>query len=515
MKRVITRRMVALLLVALLGIAAVMTGCGQAQQTTTGTTSAASTETTATEATTAAPLPPATVTWYNVRTPQTDTQMVVDKVNQMLAEKTKLNITLDFKLVDWASYADKMAVMVQSSEPFDLMYTASWINYYNPLASKGGLYPMDDLLTQYGQDILRQVDQNWLTCEKVNGKIYGIPNVQGFAQKKGLTFNAALVDKYSFDYKSVKTLLDVEPFLKTIKEKEPGIIPFLPGTGLFDLIPPGDKPIEGIGNLISYDPTTKSLINDLEYQGNKDYYAKMHEWYKLGYIAKDAASKVTWGDEIRTQTYAVMPNFGYVNDGLKSSADYGFKCYDICTYTSSPIRTAMVTVGETSISATSTQPDRAMQLLNAVWADKEIYNTLVFGIQDVHWKFKDPSTELIEFTDKAANYAEYNNYQIGSIMNLYGREGQTQADMQAELATNSTVPLSELLGFNYTPDALKNESAAVTAIWEEVQYLLGSGTYDPAVEMPKIVDRVKAAGWDALRDDCQKQIDNWRAVNGK
>jgi putative aldouronate transport system substrate-binding protein len=514
MKRISTRRIVALLLVAMLGIAAVMTGCGQAQQTATEATTA-STETTATEATTAAPLPPATVTWYNVRTPQTDTQMVVDKVNQMLAEKTKLNITLDFKLVDWGSYADKMAVMVQSGEPLDLMYAASWINYFSPLATKGGLYPMDDLLTQHGQDILRQVDPNWLTCEKVNGKIYGIPNVQGFAQRKGLTFNAALVDKYHFDYKSVKTLLDVEPFLKTIKENEPGITPFLPGTGVADMFLPGDKPMQGIGNLISYDPATKSLVNDLENQQNKDYYAKMHEWYKLGYIAKDAASKVTWGDEIRTQTYAVMPNFGYQNDGIKSSADYGFKCYDILTYIPSPISTNMVTVGQTVISSTSTQPDRAMQLLNAVWADKEIYNTLCFGIEGTHWNFKDKATELIEFTDKAAGYAEYNNYQIGSIMNLYGRDGQTQADMKAELATNTSVPVSELLGFTYTPDALKNENAAVSAIWEEVQYLLGTGTYDPAVKMPKILDRVKAAGWDALRDDCQKQIDNWKAVNSK
>lgn len=43
----------------------------------------------------------------------------------------------------------------------------------------------------------------------------------------GWVFKKDLVEKYNFDYKSVQTLKDLEPYLETLKENEPGITPVL------------------------------------------------------------------------------------------------------------------------------------------------------------------------------------------------------------------------------------------------------------------------------------------------
>jgi putative aldouronate transport system substrate-binding protein len=463
-------------------------------------------------------LPPAKVSWYVVNSIQPDTQQVVDKVNELLAAKTSINTTLDFQVIDWGTYGDKMSLMVQSGEPFDLMYASSWINLFNVLAGNGSLQPLDDLLSSYGQDITRQVDQRFFDSMKFNGKIYGVPNVQGYAQRKGLTFKADLVDKYGFDYKSIKSVADVEPYLQTILENEPELVPFLPGTDVFSMYPPTGNPPEGLAYAINYYPEDSSLKLQYEDESYVKYLQKLHDWYQKGFIAKDAAStdKQNWGDQIRTGLYAVVPNFAYVNDGLKSTADYGFRCYDIALYTQSPIRTAMVQVGESVISTTSKQPDRAMMLLNAVWADKEIFNTLCFGIEGVHWNWKDKDAELIEITDKGnSGYTAYINYQLGSTMNIYGKEGQTREDIEADLALNDNVPASALMGFTYDSEVMKNEGAAITSIQSEVAPLLDSGTYDPDVELPKFKQRLIDAGWEAVKDDCKRQIDEWKAANGK
>jgi putative aldouronate transport system substrate-binding protein len=407
--------------------------------------------------------------------------------------------------------------MLQAGETFDVMFTCQWWNYFGPLAARGDLCPLDGLLAEYGQDITRQVDAPYFQAMSFGGKTYAVPNVQGFSQIKGLTFHADLVDKYNFDYKSVKTLADVEGYLQTILENEPGVTPFLPGTGARDLIPPKDGDPEPVTYWLNYDPAANALTPSFYDEVRElPYWRFMREWYNKGYIAKDAASKIVWGDEIRTGQYAVMPNFSYVNDGEANTAAYGFRVYDIPIYAASPIRTADIQNSAVGISRTSTHPDSAMQMINAVWADPEIFNTMVFGVEGFHWNWLDKSQLLIDTTGEwEAGYSEPNNYMIAGIANLYGRESYPRSQIEAELATNDTTPKSFLMGFAYDGSSVETETAAFNAIIDEVQYLLGTGTVDPDVEVPKILDRLFAVGYQTLIDDFQKQVDEWRAANGK
>ncbi len=462
---------------------------------------------------------PATVSWVIIKSEMRDQQMVTDEVNRLLAEKhPELNLTLDFRPLDWGTYPDRLNIMFQTGEVFDVAFLCQWYApYFGPVVGRGDLYPLDELLDQYGQDIKAKVsDPAYFQALSHAGKIYGIPNEQGYAQVKGLTFNADLVDKYNFDYKAVKNLADIEPFLQTILENEPGITPFLPGTGPSDLYPPKEGDPEGVNWWLNYASGDNSLACQFESEKHMNYYRFIRDWYNKGFIAKDAASKIVWGDEIRTGTYAVMPNFGYVNDGVKSSADYNFRCYDVPLYTSSPIRTADIQNGLVSISATSKQPERAMQMINVVWADQQIYNTIIYGVEGFHWNFVDEAQQLIEITAEGkAGYSEVANYQVAGLVNLYGREDYTRAQMERELASNQTAPASFLMGFAYDASAVETETAACNAIVDEVNPLLNTGTVDPDTAVPELMKRLNAAGYQTMVKDLQAQIDSWRAANGK
>ena len=484
-----------------------------ATETPAATESAAATETPAATAT-EAPLDPVEINWYVVNTPQPDNDKVLEAVNKMLSERTKINTTLKLNVLDWGTFQDRINVMLQASEPIDLMFTCGWINSFSALTGRDALYPLDELLDQYGQDIYKHVPKKYFEATRVRGKIRAVPNYQGYPQIKGLDFRADLIDKYGFDYKSVNSMDDLEPYFQTILEKEPGVTPFLPGvdSGVTNF---GDEQnrakYDGFAGAVSYDIANSKLMNSFDVPDTL--YARLHDWYKKEFIAKDAASRTVYGDEIKSGNYAVFMNSSYVDDGAKSSKDYGFKVYSIPYVTQAPITTGMVQVCLTAIPVTSKAPDRAMMLLNAVWADQEIYNSLVYGVEGTHWNWNADKT-FIEPVENNA-YASPIGYQLGTAFRKYPTVSETAEVLKAQEALNESVPPSPLLGFSFDAEPVKNEFSQIDALLAEVSPLLYTGTSDPTELIPQIKDKLNKAGWEKVFAEYQKQLDAWKAANGK
>ena len=457
-------------------------------------------------------LEPVEINWYVVNTPQPDTEKVLEAANKMLAERTKINATLKLNVLDWGTFQDRINVLLQSGEPMDLMFTCGWINSFTALAGRDALYPMDDLLQKYGQDIYKVVPAKYFEATRIGGKIRAVPNYQGYPQIKGLDFRADLIDKYGFDYKSVKTPADLESYFATILEKEPGVTAFLPGvdSGILNMSDNQGK-YDGLPEGISYDIANNKLVKSLDIPDTL--YTRLHDWYTKGYIAKDAASRTVYGDEIKTGNYAVWMNPSYMDDGAKSTKDYGFKVYSIPYVTQSPITTGMVQVCLTAIPSTSKNPDRAMMLLNAVFADQEIYNTLVYGVEGSHWNWNADKT-FVEPVENNA-YGSPIGYQLGSAFQKYPNASETKEVLEYQESLNESVPPSPILGFSFDTTPVKNECAQIDAIYAEVGPLLYTGTNDPATLIQQLKDRLENAGWQKVFDECQKQLNDWKTANGK
>ena len=71
-----------------------------------------------------------------------------------------------------------------------------------------------------------ELDPAFLEGSKINGKNYGIPTNKELAATRGVVYRKDLVENIKLDVSKVKTWADLEPLLKVIKEKEPGITPF-------------------------------------------------------------------------------------------------------------------------------------------------------------------------------------------------------------------------------------------------------------------------------------------------
>ena len=163
------------------------------------------------------------------------------------------------------------------------------------------------------------------------------------------------------------------------------------------------------------------------------------------------------------------------------------------------------------ISSTSKNPERAMMLLELLYSDKDLYNMMVFGIEDKHYKKIDA-----DFVEPIADsgYAGL-AWELGNQFNAYYTKGQIKGTWEETIKVNEEAVASPLLGFNYNGEPTKTENAQIDAVMAEYKPGLISGTLDPEKKLPEFLDKLKKAGIDKVIEDMQAQIDQWRKDNGK
>ena len=112
---------------ASLCVTGVLTGCGS-NDVSAGSTSTSTGDSTKKEK-------PVNLIWYQIGGTQKDMGMVLEEVNNYLLEK--INATVEIKQVDWGDYNQKMSVIINSGEEYDLAFTSAWANDYLSNAQKG------------------------------------------------------------------------------------------------------------------------------------------------------------------------------------------------------------------------------------------------------------------------------------------------------------------------------------------------------------------------------------------
>lgn len=140
-----------------------------------------------------AELEPVELVWNIVGTPQDDQDTVFAEVNKVLQEK--LNTTVQFNVIDWGAYDEKMKVAIATNEDYDICFTSDWTNPYVSNAQKGAYYPMTELLEKYAPHIMEQVPESYWDATRVGGEIYGVVNYQVTARIEGVSFPADTVEE--------------------------------------------------------------------------------------------------------------------------------------------------------------------------------------------------------------------------------------------------------------------------------------------------------------------------------
>lgn len=451
--------------------------------------------------------------WYQIGDSQKDMNKVIEKVNEYTKEK--IGVTVKVNQIGWGDYNQKMNVLINTGDEWDMCFTCSWANDYLQNAQKGAFLELDKYLPEYGKDMLENTDSRFWEAAKVNGVTYGIPHEKEIGSMPMWVFKKELVEKYDIPYQELHTLEDLEPWLKLIKEKEPEYVP-LYLTKDFTAPTYMDKISDPVG--IEYGDESLTVKNVFETERMKSTLETMHKYYQAGYINKDAA---TASDDKAVKRF-VTKGDGQPYAELVWGKDLGYEVV------ASPIMDTQVTNTSargalTAINKNCEYPEKAIEFLNLVNSDMYLRNLLNYGIEGIHYEVVEPTAEekaecegMDYIYDKKVKPIKDSGYSVpywvqGGLLTTYVAYNEPLSKWSEFRSFNNDSVNAPTFGFDFKTDKVTTQLAGFRNVLDEFGASLYTGTVDPAEYLPKVNEKLKATGIDAVIAEMQAQIDAWKA----
>lgn len=451
----------------------------------------------------------------------------IDAVQEAMSKITKEKINADVALhcIDIGAWQTQIPLLYSSGEKVDFILTsANMAPNYSSMVASGQLLDMKDLLDQYGGDI-KETLGDFLYGATINGGIYGVPvNKEKASSYGGFVFNAQMVKDLGLEeqVKAIKSYEDLEPLFEAAKEKISGVTCFSIGlnTSMYAAEPYFDKYGTYLGGVMPIDSADYQLVD----VWTSDEYRTAIDWtydmYQKGYIDP---SVTTDNDNSKTNgTAFCWPEKLKEGSDKEISAQYGYEV--MCVETRQPYAQADQAQGVMgAIGSTSEDPERAMMFLNMLYSDAELLNTFIFGVEGLDY-VKTGET----YTDSLGNEITFINYPEGKDSQTVGWFNQGWAygnefldymmegsdpEKWADMAkTSDNMIISNTFGFTFDQAPVDTEMSACNAVMEKYA-ALEFGALDPETTIPKLMEELKAAGYDKIKEEKQKQIDQWVTEN--
>lgn len=443
-----------------------------------------------------------TLTWYVHGDKQQDVASVMEEVNKITEENIGARVDLQF--IDQAAYSEKMTMMMASRTDFDLCFTG-YVNSYSKAIERGGLLQLDEYLEKMPELKASIPGYVWDTVN-YNGGIYAVPNLQIIGYQLNMYTFKDLAEKYDLDELNIKKMEDAEPYLQKIKENEPDYYPFRAnyGTMAFECADYQHQIATGVNVYFDENGKLTDISTQIEMDAYRNAVDKIHDWYKKGYIRTDIASVTDDSQDQNMCRYAVW--IEKYKPGIAEEHKIKYN-REVVSYPISPnILKNSAPDAMTGISKTSKNPVKAMQLLQEVNNNKELFNLISYGIKDKHYSLD--ANGRVVYID-GSGYAPKAAWKFGNQFNALLLPGQPEDVWEQTAKMNDEALRSPLVGFTFNTYNVTNEISQVSTINSEYS-VAGKGAENPDKYFDTMKQRMKSAGVDKIRDEVEKQYNEWK-----
>ncbi|PCL90478.1 ABC transporter substrate-binding protein [Paenibacillus lautus] len=442
-----------------------------------------------------------TLTWWTIggQVPNNFSK-AVDAMNAYTAEK--IGVKVDIKVASWGEWDTKMNTIVNTGEPFDIMFTNS--GKYSKQVAMGAFADITDLVQSETPDLYKLIPEKVWEGTKIGGKYYSVPTYKDSALTQYWVFDDKYVQKYNIDINNIKTLQDLDKPLHDMKTGEGKSfypLPMTQGEGLngffndYDDLTLGFPPIG-----VKADDASRTVVSVLEQPDVVANLKLLHQWYQDGIINPDAPTK-TENDKGRpffaAQAFPGAEISWQINDAIEK--------YDMVQHYGPIYTTSTIQGSLNAISANSKYKKEALKYLELVNTDPKLRNMLAFGELGVDYNNVD-GEKVIERTSDTWPLAAYTQ---GTFFNLAVTKGAPEDQWEQVKKLNDAATSSTVLGFALDITDLQTEVANCQAVWDKYKYEIITGASDPEKVIPKVTAELKSAGMDTIMQAAQEQINNY------
>ena len=457
------------------------------------------------------------------------------------------NTTVEFIDVSFDEYSEKFSQILASGEGVDLAWTGWLINKPQNIAD-GNLMPLDDLLAEYGQGIVDTLGENVVEIHRnaADGKLYYLPSWQGLcgerrgwlvvteiAELAGDTWiedTEAALNKWRNNYSGIEdfqAVLDqATKYLAAAKEAGKLGAGINTGRAFGWSMYNGMYSFLGVGGAeigITYCDGTFTVKDGVAGEHYKLYAKTMADWYKEGYIRSDIMSVDTStlttpkNGEITDTTY-VFSCDPYLTEADQEAAiaDAGMDM----TYLPIEENAYLILGGDTSyaIPYCADEPERAMMVLNAIYSQPDLYNTLIYGIEGEDYTENADGTITTSYVGASPTADDSYGIQrwiIGSCKNALINNG-TDPNYYADLeALEATAQVNPFLNFTFDRTNVEGICASILNVYYEYGPQIDNGVAGDNWEelYNNYMAARKDAGIEELVTEFQNQLNAYIEAN--
>ena len=455
-----------------------------------------------------------------------DTERIEEAINAITIPA--INTSVKLNPVSVGAYNEQINLMISSNEQLDLMPTFFFgTTAFASMMSQKQLLPLNDLLDEYGQDILSVMKADYLETTTYDGNIYAVPVNKDMVSNTYYAMRTDILEQVGMleTAQNCSSMDDIEKILAAVKEQT-DLVPLAPAgsSGVLNFSPvlltrgvnfdecrTYDKLLNDYIVSFTDDPNTVTCLYDSEeYQQACQL---IEDWYNAGYIYSDAAN----ADENNYMYVSSGKAFSYFFAAENSTymdtvAQSGYEM-TVVRVSSAPVSTSTVNTLNWVIPVTAREEEAAMKFMNLMYSNGEILDLLNYGQEGVDYVVGDDGVY------KFAEGKDMNN--SGWFVNLsweFGNQyltglwdGADPNTREISRKDNENPVLSPLLGFTSNSEGLENQITAVSNVYNEYTRGLNCGVLDVETVVPEFRTKLASAGMADIVAQVQQQLDEWLA----
>lgn len=449
-------------------------------------------------------------------------QDMEDALNALMEKDIGVHVT--FEPVGLIEAQQQAMLAVSGGEQLDVCLSA--FVSIAPLVASNLIIPLNDLVKEYGQDIIRTgVPLEYGYC---GGDLYGISPVTPTVQAFCYLIKTDYLDKYGIEidqekYYSFDELGEIFDIIKSGEGSSFYCFPVDPAISTLNVYTDFGC-VGGAGNMScgvvmfnnGFDST--DVVNIYETEEYAAYAQLMYEWAQKGYISPEAAVMTESTDTlISTDNYLGTFYFDAPNNADTYGSLQGVELTRIGLQEISKVITGGLGC-LWSIPITCERPDKAMQAINYIYANDEANWIIQYGLEDVSYEVLEKSEEGFQIrmlSDDITSLPYYNPYGLWGNQFHYPAVYPTPANRNMLLGDfeKSVSPdrIAAFNGFSLVQDSIATEVASVATVIEQYDRSFNAGALDPARALPEFINALKAAGIDTIIAEAQDQMDEFMA----